>query len=253
MQQLKAIVTSKSFLTKEVFKLVFSAPAIAHQVQAGQFVHLLYGENQQFILRRPFSVHQVSGDSIELLIKIVGQGTAFLSRLNVRDHLDVLGPLGRPFTIQGATRALIISGGMGVAPLLLLAQQLAAAKVKTYALLGAQQRELLHCYMEMKRVARKVEVSTEDGSMGYQGKVTDIAVDVIEEVQPDIIYACGPLSMLQAVARIAKKWQINCQVSLEARMACGVGACYGCTVEGRERYLKVCSDGPVFNIEELGW
>lgn len=253
MQQIKATVINKSFLTKDVFKLAFSAPSVSNQVKAGQFIHLLCGQTQQFILRRPFSVHQVSGDSLELLIKVVGQGTAYLSRLNLREHIDFIGPLGRPFNIQGTNKALIIAGGMGIAPLVLLARQLADKKIKTYALLGAQCRELLFCYMDMKRLTRKVEVSTEDGSMGYRGKITDVAPAIIEEVQPDTIYACGPLAMLQTVAKLAKEYQIKCQLSLEARMACGVGACYGCTVEGQEGYLRVCADGPVFNADELRW
>jgi dihydroorotate dehydrogenase electron transfer subunit len=253
MQQVKATVIGKTFFTKDVFKLTLFAPTVAKEVKAGQFIYLLCGQAQQFILRRPFSVHQVSGDSLELLIKVVGQGTAYLSHLNVREQVDFIGPLGRPFNSKGVNKALIVAGGMGIAPLFLLAQQLAAQKVKTYALLGAPTRDLLFSYMDIKRLARKVEATTEDGSFGHQGKVTDLLSSMLNEVQPDMIYACGPLAMLQAVSRIASQQQINCQVSLEARMACGVGACYGCTVNGKAGYLKVCSDGPVFSAEELVW
>lgn len=253
MQQVKATVISKNFFTKDVFKLTLFAPTVAREVKAGQFIHLLCSPTQKFILRRPFSVHQVNGDSLDLLIKVVGQGTAFLSHLNLREHVDFIGPLGRPFSTKGVTKALIVAGGMGIAPLFLLAQQLAAEKVKTYALLGAANRDLLFSYMDIKRLTRKVEATTEDGSFGHQGKVTDLLNQMLNEVQPDMIYACGPLAMLQAVGRLARQQQVSCQVSLEARMACGVGACYGCAVAGRDGYLKVCSDGPVFNIEELKW
>lgn len=253
MQQVKATVISKTFFTKDVFKLTLYAPTIAKKFKAGQFIHLLCGQGQQFILRRPFSVHQISGDSFDILIKVVGQGTAYLSHINVRDQIDFIGPLGRPFSTKGVTKALIVAGGMGIAPLFLLAQQLAEQKVKTYALLGAPTRDLLFSYMDIKRLTRKVEATTEDGSFGRHGKVTDLLSQMLNEVQPEMIYACGPLAMLEAVGRVARQQLISCQVSLEARMACGVGACYGCVVAGRDGYLKVCSDGPVFNLEELRW
>lgn len=255
MQQLVAKVVAKQDLTKDIFRMTIYAPAVAKEARPGQFVHLQCGEDQSYILRRPFSVHQVTGtDAVEVLVKVIGQGTRWLAQRRPKDSINMIGPLGNGFNMpDGLSRALIVAGGMGVAPLVFLAHKLAAQKVKVYTLMGAASRMELLDFMDLKRLTRRISVSTEDGSQGHRGLITDILSREIEDVGPEIIYSCGPEAMLRNVAGIARRHGVACQVSLEARMACGVGACLGCAVKGRDGYVNVCSDGPVFDLEALEW
>ena len=254
MHQLTARVVAKHEIAPDIFRLTLYAPAVAREARPGQFVHIQCGVNQSYILRRPFSVHQVvGGEAFDVLVRVVGDGTRWLAGREPKASLDLIGPLGRSFETNGVTRAVLVAGGMGVAPMVFLAGRLAEAKVKVYTLMGAASREQLLDFMDLKRLTRKIAVATDDGSQGHRGPVTEILAREIQEAEPERIYACGPAGMLRAVAGICRRFEIPGQVSLEARMACGVGACLGCAVEAKGAYLKVCADGPVFDIEELGW
>ncbi len=255
MHQITARVVENKEITRDIFRLTLFAPAVARESKPGQFVHLQCGVNQSYILRRPFSVHQTVGvDAFDVLIRVVGDGTKWLAARRPKDSVNLIGPLGRGFTIGAELkRALIVAGGMGVAPLVFLALKLAEEKVKVYTVMGAASKDQLLDFMDLKRLTRKIAVSTDDGSQGHKGLVTDILGKEIEEADPDVVFACGPLAMLRAVAGISRRYSTSCQMSLEARMACGVGACLGCTVGAKDNYLKVCSDGPVFDTQELGW
>lgn len=255
MEQIKTTVVSKQALTKEIFKITLFAPSIASEAKPGQFVHLQCGSEQSFILRRPFSVHEVVGvDTIDILIRVVGQGTSWLAQRKPKDTIDAIGPLGNGFEVDPRIdRAMLIGGGIGVAPMVFLARQLFDAKVRSYTVLGAATSTDLLDAMELKRLTRRVAVTTEDGSRGHEGIVTEILGREIEEARPQMVYACGPEQMLRNVAGICARYEVACQVSLEARMACGVGACLGCAVATVDGYVNVCSSGPVFNTETLGW
>ncbi len=255
MRQVKSTVVAKESLTKQIFKLTLFAPEIAQEARPGQFVHLLCGTEQSFILRRPFCIHQVVGqDTIDVLIRVVGQGTRWLSERRPKDSLDCLGPLGNGFTIDPRVdRAMVVAGGIGVAPMVFLARHLFDADVRVHALVGAMTAADLLDVMELKRLTRRVFVTTDDGTQGTKGMVTDILAEQLEANEPQVVYACGPEAMLRNVAGICARFDIDSQVSLEARMACGIGACLGCAIETRDGYRNVCSDGPVFSSEELGW
>lgn len=255
MHQIKARVVAKEQISQSVYKLNLFAPAVAREAVPGQFVHVLCGANRTHLLRRPFSVHQlVGGESFEILFAVVGQGTGWLASLGVKDTVDLIGPLGRGFDLAGeGVRVLLVAGGMGVAPLAFLAHRLTEARAKVYTVMGAASEIQLLDFMDLKRLTRKITVATEDGSQGYRGLVTDVLPAAIQESRPERVYACGPEAMLRLVAAISARHGVGCQVSLESRMACGVGACLGCVVPAGDGYRRVCADGPVFDTAELGW
>lgn len=255
MHQIKSTVVAKEPLTKDIFRLTLYAPAVAREARPGQFIHLKCGDDRSFILRRPISVHQVIGeDTIDILVRAVGSGTTWLSERRPKDTIDIIGPLGNGFRISPKIeRAILVAGGIGVAPMVFLARRLFDSDVKSYTILGAVSGADLLDVMELKRLTRRIMVTTEDGSRGTKGRATDILGREIEANSPQMVYACGPEAMLRNVAGICDRYQVECQVSMEARMACGVGACLGCAVEGADGYLSVCSDGPVFSTRALGW
>lgn len=255
MEQVKARALSKTFVAPGITKLRLFAPQIAKAAVPGQFVHVRCGEDRDFILRRPFSIHQVTGpDSIEILFNVVGSGTRWLSNLAIKDSVDILGPLGKGFDLAGdSERATLVAGGMGIAPLVFLATKLVEAHVKVSIVMGAATREQLLDYMDLKRLSFRVTVATEDGSQGTKGLVTDVLNAAIANDKPTIIYSCGPKAMLKEVSRIAEEADIRCQVALEELMACGVGVCLSCVTETIGGYKKVCSSGPVFDSSEIAW
>ena len=207
-------------------------------------------------------MHRIKKNGIELLYEVVGKGTAMLSVRKPGESLDVLGPLGNGFDIVSAKTAIIVAGGIGVAPLLALAEewgkwQGTRVKGKLIVLIGARKKEHILCEKEFKKIGANVLIATENDSRGRKGFVTDLLEDVLAPCPlplATMIYACGPSGMLRAVARIAKANRIPCQISLEERMACGVGVCLGCPVKVTGGgYKMVCKDGPVFDAKEIAW
>lgn len=255
MNQFTATVVANQQLTKRIFKLTLFAPPVAENAKPGQFIHALCGNDQSYILRRPFSIHQIIGsDTIDIIIQTIGKGTAWLSKRRPKDHIDLIGPLGHGFDIgRDIERAVIVGGGIGTAPMIFLAKALYDANIRVFALIGAATAPDLLDVMELKRLARKVSVTTEDGDRGTKGVVTDILGPEIEETRAQVVYACGPEMMLKHVAGICRRYGVACQVSLEARMACGIGACLGCAIQTDDGFLNVCSDGPVFSADMIRW
>lgn len=253
--QVTATVLSKEEVAPGVYKIRFFAPRIAKSARPGQFVHIKCGEDQNYILRRPFSIHQVNArDSIEILFKVIGRGTAWLSELKLKAGADIIGPLGHGFDMSGKLKKImLVAGGMGIAPLIFLAENLAKEHMKTYTVIGAANKEMVLDYMNLKRLTRKITVATEDGSQGVKGLITDILPAAIEDDRPDTIFACGPWAMLKKVALIAESEEVTCQVALEELMACGVGACLACAVKTKTGFKRVCADGPVFNSRDIEW
>lgn len=248
-------ILAKEEIAPGIFRLALHSEEISKAAQPGQFVHVNCGAGRDFILRRPFGIHRLSpGNAFEILFQVRGKGTQALSGRRPHDVLDVLGPLGRPFTIsRDLGSALVVAGGIGVAPLVYLATELAKRKIRFYVAQGALDAVGLYCSIDLKRVARQVFTSTEDGSAGKRGKVTDILHDAIRNAAPEHIYACGPEGMLKTVADIAAAYSIPCEVSIERRMACGVGACLSCVCKTEGGYRLACKDGPVFDAKELTW
>jgi dihydroorotate dehydrogenase electron transfer subunit len=229
----------------------------------GQFIMLRLGDHVDPLLRRPFSIHQLiirdaAFQGIELLYKVVGIGTRKLSQLRPGDQVDILGPLGNGFHIAGhVQRAIIVAGGIGVAPMPFLAAHLLAKAIEPAqckVFIGGKSKDDLLCREDFTNLGLAVHTTTDDGSSGDQCLVTDPVEVEISRSKPDIIFACGPMPMLSCVVGIAEKHGIECQVSIETMMACGMGACLGCAVESRKqpgRYLHTCLNGPVFTADAL--
>lgn len=215
------------------------------------------------LLPRPFSICRVQGNRVDLLIRVAGPGTRQLSELNPGEVLEIKGPLGRGFKLEPEKDPILVAGGIGVAPLLFLAERLLKMKKnKTIApprlLIGAGYKKDLLCLREFKEMGLRVHTATEDGSVGHKGLVTDLLEGMTAKaLDRGVIYACGPRGMLRAVASWAVAGKVPCQVSLEAHMACGMGACLGCSVarhsDSGQGYLKVCQDGPVFEARGVAW
>jgi len=241
------------------FMLVLVSPYIATHAKPGQFVNVRLNETFNPLLRRPISLHRINAQKglIELLYEVVGRGTELLSKNTIGSELDLLGPLGHGFTVDPGKKVhLMVGGGMGIAPLRALGESLTGARC---VFLGAKDKASLVCGDRCGEIADQVAISTDDGSAGKKGLVTDLLVDFLAsqlntyDLPLTTIYACGPRPMLKAVAEIAAQKQVDCQVSMEERMACAIGACKGCATRTRSGYKMVCSDGPVFDAKELLW
>jgi len=255
--QEKAPIIAKETLTRDVFRLTVHAPRIAASAVAGQFAMIRVQETLDPLLRRPFSIHKISADgSVSFLFKVVGKGTRVLSSLNPGMNINLIGPMGRGFTLTSSGSFSMIGGGMGIAPLYFLAQQhlgVDRAHDNPPVLLGAQtQAELLQLAEEFNELGYPVHTATDDGTLGHHGFVTELLDDIITRVSQ--IYVCGPMPMMRIVANKCLKAGVACQVSLETHMACGLGACLGCTFPATAGgYKHVCKDGPVFSAEEVLW
>lgn len=255
MIQTEAPVMTNKEMAPGYYDLRLFSPEIAMTAQPGQFVHILCDQDRGFILRRPFSIARLlSGNVFELLFQVVGKGTAILSKLQARQPVDVIGPLGCGFEIsQGLSKVVLVAGGIGVAPLIFLADVLTSRGIETYILQGAATKKELLYFMDLRSTATRVLPVTEDGSLGRQGVVTDFLPAAIEKEKPQRIYACGPEQMLKKVAEVATEYKTPCQISLERRIACGLGACYSCVCQTKSGYKRVCAEGPVFNAQEIIW
>lgn len=238
------------------FLLTLFSENIAKTATPGQFVTLKVTEDHEPLLRRPLSIHTTdpSKHQFEILYDVVGHGTEILSKKLHGEKLQVLGPLGNGFRMEKETN-LLVAGGMGIAPLKFLANDLKKQGKKVTTLIGGSSKDCVMCEMELRQVCSAVEISTDDGTCGKKGLVTELIPPLLSklDVKNTVIYSCGPEPMLKEVARIARENKIECQVSMEAFMACGIGACLGCAIETKQGYKMVCKDGPVFNAEDLIW
>ncbi len=231
----------------------------------GQFVMLRLVRRLDPVLRRPFSIHNLvmhggQANGIELLYQVVGKATTLLSQLKTGDRVDILGPLGRGFQLpSGAKKVYLAAGGVGVAPLVFMVSYFRRRPVdlsQWHIFLGAKSREDLLSLDVFSTLNIPLHITTDDGSAGEHCLVTHPLETTVEQSPPDLICACGPPAMLGCVADIAERHGIACQVSIEAVMACGMGACLGCAVARRgepQTYLHVCMDGPVFDSRQLKW
>lgn len=220
----------------------------------GQFVEVRIDHSPATFLRRPISIHYVDTERNELwlLVATIGDGTRQLSALNPADHVNCLLPLGNGFSMpqQPAARVLLVGGGVGVAPLLYQGEALRKAGHQPVFLLGARSAADLLCLPRYEAIG-PVCITTEDGSLGEQGFVTNHSL--LQREQFDLIQTCGPKPMMMSVARYARQNDICCEASLENMMACGLGACLCCVEKTHEGNLCVCKEGPVFNIKKLLW
>lgn len=253
--KLKIIANDK--IAPEYYKMLLRSPQIIKSAQPGQFVHIKISPDVEPLLRRPFSLHAIKDDAtIEILYRVVGRGTSLLSKKKQGEELDVIGPLGNGFRLSpNDEKIVIIGGGAGSAPLFFLTQKLINYSNQIKVLIGGKTKEVILCEEEFKDLGVEVQIATEDGSYGHKGLVTDLLTSL--PTTSSSVFACGPAIMLREVANFSLKNKLSCQISLEAIMACGLGACLGCVIKIKDRdtilYKRVCKDGPVFKASEVIW
>ncbi len=251
--QTACTVAGRAELGERLYALELDAPGLAQDARPGQFVHIACGS--QF-LRRPISICEASGDRLRIVFQAKGEGTQWLSERKPGDPLDVLGPLGNGFDLSRlGERPVFVGGGIGVPPLLLAMRKAKEQGAEPSAILGFRSRSAAILEDEFRSLGA-VSVTTDDGSYGVHGFVSDVLEGCADHATA--VAACGPRGMLRAVASIAEAHGLPCQVSLEERMGCGIGACLVCACalkgeDGQTRYGHVCKDGPVFDAKEVDW
>src|SRR4051794_24232997 len=241
------------------------ASGIAEQTRPGQFVAVAVGgDDGSMLLRRAFSIHKVAtrgvfGGTVEFVFAVHGKGTAWLARQRPHDPIDVVGPLGKPFALpKDPVHCVLVGGGYGSAPLFMLAEALRARGCRVDFVLGAATADRLFGALDAKRMAATVAFTTEDGSAGDRGRVSDVLPGVLARSRADVVYACGPMGMLRAVSAIAAEAELPCQVAVEESMACGIGFCMTCVLpvlgdDGITRMVRSCVEGPVFLGDRVRW
>jgi dihydroorotate dehydrogenase electron transfer subunit len=241
------------------------APGIAERTKPGHFVALQVGGSESsMLLRRAFAIYDVKergvyGGTVEFIFSVHGKGTAWLAARRPQDKLDVVGPLGRPFRLpQGRVNATLVGGGYGSAPLLPLAKALRDRGCRVDFVLGAASIDRLFGQLDAKRMSSSIAVTTDDGSMGEQGRVSDVLPQVLDRTGCDVVYACGPMAMLRAVHATATAAGARSFLAVEESMACGIGVCMTCVLpvvgaDGATRMVRTCTEGPTFPGEALRW
>lgn len=243
-----AQLVKKSEPAPNIFDFTVCCPTLAKKAQPGQFAQIAVPGKT---LRRPISICDVNGDNLRFVFGIKGDGTKVLSQTKEGEALDILAPLGHGFEIPENSTVAFVGGGIGVPPMLYSAKSAQQAM----AILGFRNKDAVILQKDFEKVCCKTTVTTDDGSYGVHGFVTDVLKEEISQV--DMVCACGPTPMLKAVAAVCAAANKPCQVSLEERMGCGIGACLVCACmtkeNGKENYKHVCKNGPVFNAEEVVW
>ena len=251
------VVIAHHAYTPTIGKLTLEAPQIAALLQPGQFLHLRLPELKGHILRRPFSVYRADKTTgrIEIVFQVVGTGSRFMHTLQSGAELDAIGPVGRGWHLPNdAQRILLVAGGIGAAPLFMLASML-SERAHVQVVMGAQSAEMhvMKDDFETTIGAENILICTDDGSCGFHGFTTELVARLIETQNFDALATCGPHPMQKAIAHLSAQAGIYCEVSLEERMACGIGACLSCVVDTYEGKKRVCVDGPVFRAHEVIW
>lgn len=250
----KYLILNKKSIAREIYSFTVKCPEIAETASAGQFVHIRTGN---FTLRRPVSICGIDkkNGTLRIVFEVRGQGTAEISRLNEGDVIDMLAPLGHGFTLNHDYKKIIlIGGGIGTPPMLPLAETYGK---NATVITGFRSADAVILQEDFRKTGAETILCTDDGSLGIHGFVTQPFSEIVANGDIDAVYACGPMPMLRGIAGICKENNIFCEISLEERMACGIGACLGCacrTIKNDEEYFAhVCKDGPVFNAEEVLW
>ncbi|MGE5678916.1 MAG: dihydroorotate dehydrogenase electron transfer subunit [Pseudomonadota bacterium] len=247
MQCIGSVVENKE-LCRDIYELLIECPGIASVARPGQFLHIKVNSGMDPLLRRPISICRINRENgtISLVYQVIGKGTKEMSGFVKGDAIDVMGPLGNGFEIFPGKKCAVVGGGMGVAPLL----ELAAGIDGCDAYMGF--RCSTFKLDEYKELCNEVYISTEDGSTGTRGYVTELLKDISKY---DIVYTCGPKLMMKKVKELCEQSSVSCYVSIEERMGCGIGACLVCACKIMEgdswHYRKACTDGPVFKAGEV--
>lgn len=242
-------IISNNEIMPGVFLMWIKSPEIADAAKPGQFIMMHCGGKT--LLRRPISIHRTDGSKLAVLYAESGAGTQWLSKQKEQASIDILGPLGNGYMIKkDAKNLLLIAGGMGIAPLAFLAQSAIAESKRITLLLGAQKADTLFPDSLLPSDIKCI-VTTDDGSAGIKGRTTDLLPSYLGEA--DQVFACGPAPMYRTMYKNNLLNNKPCQVSLEVRMACGIGVCYGCTIKTQNGLKQVCHDGPVFEFDDVLW
>ncbi len=270
MKNYKTIILSNQEIAPHYYRMRILAPDYHKMASPGQFIMFRVQRSLPPLLRRPFGIFRIGclpadcdgmpdKEYIEIIYKVVGSGTEIMQELHEGDRIELLGPLGRGFELgDPAEEKILVGGGIGLVPLFMLAETLVESS-KVRLLMGGRTREDIIAVTEFERLGVETYVSTEDGSLGEAGLVTQVLQRKLEKYPKAAVFACGPMPMIDAVQKICAEHKTPLQVSLEALMACGVGACLGCVVKGaghsdaEPRYLCTCKHGPVFRAEQLDW
>lgn len=233
-------------------RLAIDARPIADRVRPGQFIHIRVTDGLEPFFRRPFSVYRAQG-RIEILYEVVGKGTALLAEKQQGDKLDILGPLGNSFTMPGSAvkQVVMVAGGVGVAPFLILTDALKDKGYELTLLYGGRTRGHIFAMTAFERNGCRVHIASDDGSVGVKGRVTELLAKAPKDSSSTMIYACGPKPMIAAVQAFAREHHIPGEASCEEVMACGLGACLGCAIKTARGYKTVCYDGPVFDLQDI--
>ena len=244
-------IIEKKTLAKSVYSFTIDAPGLADEAQPGQFANIAA---PGFTLRRPISICGIDKENgtLRFVFEVRGKGTEEIASLTEGESLDVLGPLGNGFRIPDGKKVVVVGGGIGVPPLLGVSK---VSQELCTAVLGFRDYSKIILTDEFKENGSETIICTDDGSVGQKGLVTFPLADILEKGETAAVLACGPEPMLKAVVKMCELYKVPCQVSLEQRMGCGVGACVVCSCmtvrNGQEFYSRVCKDGPVFNAEEV--
>lgn len=259
-KQVQAKLIEKKQLIKDIYHFKVEAREIVEQAKPGNFIEIRVTSQTEPFLRRPISIYNLEQEKgiLEFIFQVKGKGTEILSKKQVGETIDIIGPLGYgTFKTHGYQTIAVIGGGIGIFPLYELSKQAQkeGKHVKTY--LGFRNKENILLEKEFSQVSEKLTISTDDGSYKEKGFAIDFLKKDIEQEKIEAIYACGPLPMLRAVQALAKEKNIPCQISLEEKMACGLGVCLGCAVKTANspkeapQYFHVCKGGPVFNSKDV--
>ncbi len=244
----------------DFFLMSIASPEIGQAARPGQFVMVKVAAEPFPLLRRPLSIHDADPSGIRLFFKVAGLGTEILARKKPGDPVDLLGPLGRGYTVSDSLRgktAVLVGGGRGIAPLYFLGRELRALGASVTVLYGGRCRADVPLLSKFEAAGLRVLCSTDDGSFGFRGLVTELLKGELDRAPADVIYACGPDPMMKAVAGTSRASGVPAELSLEALMGCGIGACWGCVQRIRdgagEGWVKICEEGPVFPAERVVW
>lgn len=250
--QEEATILENKSIAKDFFVITVKSPKIAKAAMPGQFLNYRVTGSNDPLLRRPFGVYGADPKTgiLKSLYCVKGKGTEILSRKKTGDKISITGPHGNGFGVLDSEKSLLmVGGGFGTAPLAFLAEK---AKNKNITVaIGGRSKELILCEDDFKKLGFRVLVSTDDGTYGRQGLVTDLVQDVLGKEQIDKVITVGPIPMMKAVAKIVEKHNIPCLVTMEERMACGIGVCKGCVAKVAGEYATVCKNGPVFDSKEV--
>ncbi len=256
----KAVITGKKSWGNDYFLFSLETPVIARESKPGQFLMVKITDNPYPLLRRPFSIHARNRQNIEIFFQNTGVGTSMLSQKQRGDEIEILGPLGNGFPIEKkyeSKKASLVGGGRGAAPLYFLACELVKKNINVTVFYGGKSSKDLPIASKFKKENIRTLCSTEDGSSGSKGLITDLFETELKTDIPSLIYACGPEGMLKTLSKLSKTYQIPAELSLESMMGCGFGACWGCVKKIKKgntaEWHKVCEDGPVFSAGDIIW